>query len=125
MTSRGAAKPVSRAIDTLSRVTDGYFRDPSTGKVVLVERPNVQMKAIGVLLGTSRVLRAANVVNAGDFLDVLLDRAAMATLLWWSVGEVRNGSTKYLKTIGAMTLVAAVTRTILAERERALSKRET
>ena len=125
MTSRGAAKPVSRAIDTLSRVTDGYFRDPSTGKVVLVEKPNVQMKAIGVLLGTSRVLRAANVVNAGDFLDVLFDRAAMATLLWWSVDEVRHGSTKYLKTLGAMTLVAATTRTILAERERALSKRET
>ena len=62
-------------------------------------------------------------MNAGGSLDVLFDRAAMATLVWWSVDEVRHGTTKYLKTIGGMTLVAAVTRTILAERERALSKR--
>ena len=47
MTSGGSAKPVSRAIDSLSRVTDGFFRDPSTGKVVLVEKPNGKMKAIG------------------------------------------------------------------------------
>jgi len=125
MTSPGAAKPVSRAIDTLARVTDGYFRDPTTGQVVLVQKPNGKLTAIGALLGTSQVLRRANVVSPGDVLDVLFHRAAMGMLLWWSVDEVRHGKTKYLKTIGAMTLVAGVTRTILAERERALAKRET
>jgi hypothetical protein len=41
--------PVSGAFDTLARVTDGYFRDPTTGKVILVEKPNAKIKAVGVL----------------------------------------------------------------------------
>ena len=60
-----ASGPASRAIDSLARVTDGFFRDPGTGNVVLVESPNTQMKALGMALGTSRVLRAAHVVESG------------------------------------------------------------
>lgn len=122
MGSPDSAGPVSRAIETLSRVTDGYFRDPTTGKVILVEKPNAKIKAVGVLLAAPHALRTVHVVSAGDSVEVLFERAAMAMLLWWSVDEVLNGTTKYLKTTGAVTLVGAVMRTILVERGRWLAR---
>jgi hypothetical protein len=45
----------------------------------------------------------------------------MAMLLWWSVDEIRNGTTKYRKTIGAVTLIGALARTVQVERARATS----
>lgn len=122
MGSPDSTGPVSRAFDTLSRVTDGYFRDPTTGKVLLVEEPNAKIKAVGVLLAAPHALRSIHVVTAGDSVEVFLERAAMAMLLWWSVDEVRNGTTKYLKTTGAVTLVGALMRTILVERGRLLTR---
>jgi hypothetical protein len=106
---------VSRAIDALARMTDAFFRDPSTGNVILVERPNAQMKALGALLAASRLLRRTHVVNPGDPGEVLLERASMAMLLWWSMHEMRHGSTRYLRTTGAVTAVGAVARTVLAD----------
>ena len=84
-------------------------------------KPNAKIKLVGVLLGASRALRAVRVVDAGDHLDALLERAAMAALVWWSVDQVMHGTTKYLKTIGGVTLVGAVMRTVIAERARHLS----
>jgi hypothetical protein len=105
--------------DAFSRLMDGYFRDPNTGRVVLVEKPNGKIRLAGVLVGAPRLLRSVHMVKAGDPVEVLLERAAMAMLIWWSIGELRHGSTKYLKTIGGVTLVGAVLRTIDAERSRA------
>ena len=124
MGSPDSTGPVSRAIETLSRVTDGYFRDPTTGKVILVEKPNAKIKAVGALLAAPNALRTVHVVSAGDSAEVLFERAAMAMLLWWSVDEVLNGTTKYLKTTGAVTLVGAVMRTILVERGRWLARQQ-
>jgi hypothetical protein len=112
---------LSGTIESLARATDGFFRDPSTGNVVLVETPNTQMKALGLALGASRLLRRARVVEAGDPAHIFLERAAMALLIWWSVHEIQHGTTKYLKTIGALTLVGAVARTILADPKYGLS----
>lgn len=122
MASPDEVGPASRALDALTRVTDGFFRDPSTGDVVLFEKPNAQLKMVAALLGASRALRAANLVDEGDTFDVLVDRAAMAMLVWWSVEEVRHGTTKYLRTTGAVALVGAVMRTILVERGRVLAR---
>ena len=122
MGSSDSTGPVSRAFDTLSRVTDGYFRDPATGKVLLIEKPNAKITAMGVLLAAPHALRTVHVGTAGDSVDVFLERAAMAMLLWWSVDEVRNGTTKYLKTIGAVTLMGGVMRTLLVERGRLLAR---
>jgi hypothetical protein len=113
---------VSRAIETLSRVTDGYFRDPTTGSVLLVEKPNAKFKAVGLLLAAPHALRKVHVVSAGDSVEVFFERAAMAMLLWWSVDEVLNGTTKYLKTTAAVALVGAVMRTVLVERGRWLAR---
>jgi threonine dehydrogenase-like Zn-dependent dehydrogenase len=121
MASDGAARPTDRAIETLSRLLDGYFRDPSTGDVVLYEQPNGKIKAVGVLLGTAAVLRRARIVKPGYPFDVFAHRAAMAMLFWWSVDELRNGTTKYRKTIGAVTLIGALSRTVQTEHARATS----
>jgi hypothetical protein len=99
----------------LSRVTDGFFSDPSTGRVVLVESPNVPMKALAAVLAVGRALRRTHVVDPGDPGDALLERTAMAMLIWWSVHELRHGTTKYLRTMGAVTLAGAVARTLLAD----------
>jgi hypothetical protein len=119
--SDGEARLADKAIESLSRLLDGYFRDPSTGKVVLYEKPNRQMKAVGALMGTAGVLRAAHMVKPGDLFDVFVERAAMAMLLWWSVNELRHGTTKYRKTIGAVTLVGGLSRTVQAEHARVAS----
>src|SRR6476620_3112709 len=111
-----AAGPASRAMDRLSRLTDGFFRDPSTGEVVMFAKPNAQFKAMAALLGLGRALRAASLAEQGDPFDVFLERAVMAMLLWWSVEEVRHGPTKYLQTTGAVALIGVVMRTVLAER---------
>jgi hypothetical protein len=100
---------------------DGYFRDPSTGEVVLYEKPNRKIKAVGTLMGTAGVLRRARMAKPGGGFDVFAQRAAMAMLLWWSVDEIRNGTTKYRKTIGAVTLIGALARTVQVERARATS----
>ena len=113
--SAEAPGSVSNIIESVSRTTDGFFRDPSNGNVVLVESPNTRMKALGLTLGASHLLRRARVVEAGDPVDILLERAAMGLLMWWSVHEIRHGTTKYLRTIGGLTLVEAVARTILAD----------
>jgi hypothetical protein len=121
MASDGAVRPTDRAIESLSRFLDGYFRDPSTGEVVLYEQPNGKIKAVGMLLGTAGVLRRARIVKPGYPFDVFAHRAAMAMLLWWSVDELRNGTTKYRKTMGAVTLIGALSRTVQAEHARATS----
>jgi hypothetical protein len=121
MASDGAARPGHRAIGSLSRLLDGYFRDPSTGKVVLYEKPNRKIKAVGTLMGAAGMLRAAHMAEPGDPFDVFAERAAMAMLLWWSVDRMRHGTTKYIKTIGAVTLVGALSRTVQAEHVRATS----
>lgn len=119
MASDGAPRPAGRAIESLSRLLDGYFRDSSTGKVILYEKPNRKIKAVGTLMGTAGVLRAAHMVERGGPFDVFAERAAMAMLLWWSVGQMRHGATKYMKTIGAVTLIGALSRTVQAEHTRA------
>ena len=121
MASAETPGPVASIIESLSRATDGFFRDPSTGNVVLVERPNTQMKALGLVLGASRMLRGARVVEPGDPVHIFLERVAMALLMWWSVQEIRHGTTKYLKTIGGLTLLGATARTILADPKYGLS----
>jgi hypothetical protein len=121
MTSPDAARPVTTVIDALARATDGFFRDPHTGDVVLVEHPNAQMKTVGGILALNRMLRRAKLVDRGDWVDVLLERAAMATLIWWSFKQLRHGTTKYLKTIGAVTLAGAIARTIIADPAHGLS----
>jgi hypothetical protein len=113
--------PRHRAIESLSRLLDGYFRDPSTGEVVLYEKPNGKIKAVGMLMGTAGVLRRAHIVKPGYPFDVFAHRAAMAMLLWWSVDELRHGTTKYRKTIGAVTLIGALSRTVQAEHALATS----
>jgi hypothetical protein len=59
MASDGAAPPTERAIEGLSRLLDGYFRDPSSGEVVLYEKPNRKIKAAEALMGIAGVLRRA------------------------------------------------------------------
>ena len=120
--SDGVARPAGRAIESFSHFLDGYFRDPSTGEVVLYEKPNRKIKAVGTLLGMAGVLRAAHMVKPGGQFDVFAQRAAMAMLLWWSVDELRRGTTKYRKTIGAVTLIGALSRTVQAEHARATSE---
>jgi hypothetical protein len=121
MASDTAAGPAHRAIEGLSRLLDGYFRDPSTGEVVLYEKPNRKIKAVGTLMGTAGALRRAHMVKPGAPFDVFAQRAAMAILLWWSIDEIRRGTTKYRKTIGAVTLLGALARTVQVERARATS----
>jgi hypothetical protein len=118
MSTSGVSQPSARRLGPLSRRLDDYFRDPSTGRVVLYQKPNATLTMVGLLIGASRVLHA---VDAGTPFDIFLERAATAMLLWWSVDEMVRGTTTYRKTIGGVTLAAAVLRTVVAEGSRARS----
>lgn len=106
----GAVRSSESVLDAFTRMTDGFFRDPTTGRVTMYAKPNAKIKLVGVLLAASRTLRAVRVIDAGDHLDVLLERAAMAALLWWSVDQLMHGTTKYLQTIGGVTRVCCTDR---------------
>lgn len=114
----GEVRSPEKVLDTLARVTDGFFRDPDTGRVTLYAEPNVKIKLVGAIVGVSHALQAAHVTRPGSPLDVNLERAAMAALLWWSGDQLLHGTTLYLKSIGAVTLVGALMRTVVAERAR-------
>lgn len=120
--ARGTVDRVPAFPPATNRRRDGflqwYFRSPVTGDVVLYQPPNTAIRIAGGLLATSRVLRAVRVTEAGSPLDVALERAGTAVLVWWGVDELLRGATPYRRTIGGLSLATTLLRAVRAERRR-------
>lgn len=86
--------------------------------MALYQRPNRAMKLAGSLDVTTRVLRAAHVMERESPLDVFLERATTVVFLWWAADELLRGTSPYRRTVGGVSLVLGVARAVRAERSR-------
>ncbi|MCU1485156.1 MAG: conserved rane protein of unknown function [Actinomycetia bacterium] len=92
---------------TLGRAFDWLFRDRRTGKVVVIQVPNLPL---AVFLVASAVRRFAHLHGAvGTALAVV----AGAALLWWAVDEVWHGVNPFRRMLGAVVGVLAVVALLL------------
>jgi len=95
--------PVPGPPTRVQRTVDWWFRDPSTGELVLGQAPNA---AIGVWL----------VATAVRLVDVLPERErelgwiGSGALIVWGVDEVVRGATRFRRLLGAVVVVWQVTR---------------
>ena len=86
----------------LRRAFDWFFRDRSTGRVVIAQRPNV---ALALFLSAAAIRAFAHPAgNAGTVVSAV---AALA-LVWWSVDEVARGVNPFRRAMGAAVLTLTV-----------------
>ena len=81
---------------------DRFFRNPETGRVVVVQVPNLPLILFLVLRGIELLLSPHGTVN-----DVL-HWGGTAALTWWAVDEVARGSSPFRRVLGALVLVYVV-----------------
>ena len=74
-----------------------WFRDPSTGAIVLWQRPNTAIQVWGIATAVRRL-------GVPPERDQELDWIATGALTWWSVDEVARGTTPYRRLIGTVVL---------------------
>jgi hypothetical protein len=84
---------------------DRFFRNPETGKVAVVQVPNLPLVLFLVLRGIELVLSPE-----GWVADVL-HWGGTAALTWWSVDEVARGSSPFRRVLGALVLAYVVVST--------------
>jgi hypothetical protein len=87
---------------------DRFFRNPETGKVAVVQLPNLPLVLFLVLRSIELVLSPE-----GWVADVL-HWGGTAALTWWSVDEVARGSSPFRRVLGALVLAYVVVSTALA-----------
>lgn len=88
------------------KLVDWLFRDRTTGRIVIAQRPNL---SFGIFLVASVVRRLATPTGtAGTVVDVV----ATGALLWWAIDEVVRGVNPWRRILGAVvggaTLVGLV-----------------
>jgi hypothetical protein len=87
---------------------DRFFRNPDTGRLAVVQVPNLPLVLFLVLRGIELVLSPE-----GWVADVL-HWGGTAALTWWSVDEVARGSSPFRRVLGALVLAYVVVSTALA-----------
>ncbi|HEY5108790.1 MAG TPA: hypothetical protein VII96_04195 [Acidimicrobiales bacterium] len=74
------------------------FRNRSTGRITVAQRPNLSLILFAVLATARWMLAPAGA--AGTALDV----AAGTALAWWSIDELARGVNPFRRTLGAVVL---------------------
>jgi len=92
--------------DRTGRIVDWLFRDRRTGRIVIVQRPNV---ALGIFLVVAVARRLADPTGAAR---TALGVLATTSLLWWAVDEVVRGVNPWRRLLGAAVLAATVLRVV-------------
>jgi hypothetical protein len=78
------------------------FRDRSTGKIVIVQWPNVPLAVFLVAAVVRRLVHPAGRAGAA------LSAVAVVALLWWAGDEVLRGVNPFRRLLGATVLVVTV-----------------
>lgn len=76
-----------------------FFRNPETGKVVVVQVPNLPLALFLVARGLEWLLSPHGAVHA------VLHWGGTAALVWWAVDEVARGSSPFRRVLGGVVLV--------------------
>jgi len=83
---------------TRHRGVDRFFRNPDTGRVAVVQVPNLPLVLFLVLRGLQLVL------SPDGWVAGVLHWGGTAALTWWSVDEVLRGSSPFRRVLGALVL---------------------
>ena len=81
---------------------DWLFRDRTTGRIVIVQFPNVALWIFIAASVLSRVLGPAGDAGAA------LRAVATGSLIWWAADEVLRGVNPWRRILGAVVLAGQV-----------------
>ena len=95
MSATARAGPARRAFDWL-------FRSRTTGRITVVQWPNVPLAIFFVAALVRRVAQPSGRVAT------VVTIVATGALLWWAVGEVASGVNPFRRALGAFILVATL-----------------
>ncbi len=98
----GAAPSVAATVLLLKSVIDWLFRNRHTGRITIVQAPNL---ALGLFL----VAAAARwLLDPRGVLRNILDGLATVALVWWAVDEVIRGVNPWRRLLGGAVLAGQV-----------------
>jgi hypothetical protein len=86
---------------------DRFFRNPETGKVAVVQVPNLPLVLFLALRGLQLVL------SPDGWVADALHWGGTAALTWWSVDEVARGASPFRRVLGALVLAYVVVSSVL------------
>jgi hypothetical protein len=95
MTATAHHSPVTRAFDWL-------FRDRETGKVVIVQVPNLPLAIFIVAALVRRLAHPDGTVGTA------VTAIAAVALLWWAGDEVVRGVNPFRRILGAVVIVVTI-----------------
>jgi hypothetical protein len=81
---------------------DRFFRNPDTGRLAVVQVPNLPLVLFLALRGLQLVL------SPDGWVADVLHWGGTAALTWWSVDEVARGSSPFRRVLGAVVLAYVV-----------------
>lgn len=97
----------TRSRSPLVRGFDWAFRSRETGRVAIVQLPNVSLALFLVLRGAQALLSPHGTLGS------VLDWAGTAALTWWSVDELVRGVNPFRRLLGAVVLGYVVWSTVM------------
>lgn len=83
------------------------FEDRDTGKLVIIQIPNIPLVLFFVAAAIVRFAPVHGSIRTG------LRIAEMAALAWWAVDEILRGVNPFRRMLGAVVLVAMVVAAIV------------
>src|SRR5690349_17872372 len=92
--------PPEASRSPLARVIDWCFRDPSTGKLAIVQMPNLPL-AVFLILSVVR-----SIVHPHGAVGTAVSVVAGAALIGWAVDEIVRGDSRFRRALGAVVLLA-------------------
>ena len=91
----------------MSRFIDWFFRDRSTGAIVIAQWPNLPLWLFAVASLLAWAIEAA-APAAPDWLGLGLRALAAVSLAWWGLDEAVRGVNPWRRCLGAAALLFLV-----------------
>lgn len=81
---------------------DRFFRNPETGRLTIVQAPNLPLAIFLVATAVRLVLHPEGTVGTA------VSIVGTASLVWWSVDEIARGDSPFRRVLGAVVLAATL-----------------
>lgn len=88
--------------NVLARFVDWFFRDPSTGRLVIAQSPNLPL---WIFIGTTVARLVLRPDGTAATLISIVSRGALA---WWAVDEIVRGDSRFRRVLGGVVLATTV-----------------
>lgn len=88
--------------NVLARFVDWFFRDPSTGGLVIAQAPNLPL---WIFIGATAVRLLLGPDGAAATITSIVSHTALA---WWAVDEIVRGDSRFRRVLGGVVLATTV-----------------